>query len=376
MEFLYLLLLLVLAAVAQRRLFHRHAFRHLEYTCSFDRTEAREGDQIQLVETVQNHKLLPLPWLKAEITTSRFLDFAGSQSLVTDETRFVPSFFTVKGYHKVTRSWKVRCLKRGVYPIQKIVLVSTDLLGMESFSRPVAVSSELTVLPKSADLPHTFQSAQKMSGEILVRRHLLEDPFLIAGVREYTPRDPLNRIHWPATAKAGRLMVHNNLFTADQNLLVILNMQSRPYETRTVIDKEKIETGIRVCAGFFDDTLRTGLPVRFAVNAGLQKDGAPIVTNEYHGAEHVLDLMRLLARLRMESTDPFPSFLNGTCHHLTASDVVIVTAYLSEEIYQFARERQRTGAHVKIIYPSRITDEAIPEDCEVYGYREEVAYNG
>lgn len=371
MEFLYIVLLLLAAAFLQRLIYTRHAFRRLDYTCRFDRTEASEGEELKLVETVQNRKLLPLPWLKAEITASEALQFAGSQSLITDGTRFVPSFFTMKGYHKVVRSWNVTCLKRGVYPIQKVVLVSTDLIGLGTLSQPVAVSSELTVLPKPADLPNTFQSAQRMNGEILVRRHLLDDPFLIAGVREYAPRDPLNRIHWPATAKAGRLMVHNNLFTADQNLLVILNMQSRPYETRKVIDEEKVEIGIRACAGLFDDTLRSGLPVRFAVNAGIGSGKAGIVTNEYHGAEHIHDLMRTLAKLRLESSDPFPVFLNGVCSRLTASDIVIVTSYLSETLYRFARERQAGGAHVKLIYTSRITDEVIPGDCEVYGYAKE-----
>src|SRR5262249_48196638 len=34
---------------------------------------------------------------------------------------------------------------------------------------------------------------------------LFEDPSRIAGIREYQAGDPLNRVHWPSTARTGQL---------------------------------------------------------------------------------------------------------------------------------------------------------------------------
>ena len=113
MEFLYVILLIAAVAAAQALVYKKRAFQGLEYDCVFDQQEVSEGDEIKLVETVSNRKLLPLPWLRSELTTSMYLDFAGSQSLIADETRFVPSFFMMRGFRRTVRSWNVHCSKRG-----------------------------------------------------------------------------------------------------------------------------------------------------------------------------------------------------------------------------------------------------------------------
>ena len=69
MTMLLAVVVLIAAAVAlQGMVIRRFAFRHLTYTCRFSTQEATEGDEITLIEEVENRGLLPLPWLKAEIT--------------------------------------------------------------------------------------------------------------------------------------------------------------------------------------------------------------------------------------------------------------------------------------------------------------------
>ena len=368
MNFVYVLILIAVIVRVLFAVYQKNAFKNFDYECYFDKSEVSEGDEVDLIEIVTNRKLMPLPWLKSEITTSKWLDFAGSQSLVTEETRFVPSFFMMKSFHKTVRRWHVKCLKRGVFTIDRVILVTTDLFGIASRSNTYHVNASLTVLPAGADLSADFDAAQKLSGDVIVRRHYIDDPFYRAGIKEYSPRDPINRIHWPATAKTGKLMVHNNQFSADQDLLVILNVQSRDYERDAVIDSEKIENGIRICAGYFEDTLRSGIPVRFAANTSLSGDRNAVITNSFHGAEHVGDLMQTLARIPLQSSDTFQIFLSGACRELTASDIVIVTSWLGEPIYHYARSKREAGSQVKIIYTTLLTDEYVPDDCAVFGY--------
>ena len=94
MEIAVVLLLLVLVLGGQVLLFSKYLFRNFRYRCSFDRQEVFEGEQIQMVETVLNGKALPIPYLRADIVTSRFLEFADTESSLTDETRFVPVSYT------------------------------------------------------------------------------------------------------------------------------------------------------------------------------------------------------------------------------------------------------------------------------------------
>ncbi|MDD2955416.1 MAG: DUF58 domain-containing protein [Oscillospiraceae bacterium] len=365
MEILVLIVLIAAVVVGQMALYGRRVFRHLEYGCRLDREEAREGDEIEILETVSNRKWLPVPWLKSEITTSRWLDFAGAQSVVTDKTRFVPSFFMVRSYQRVQRAWKVKCLKRGVFSLQSVVLVASDLLGMSSFSQPVELDSEITVLPGELDAAAEFSAPRHLFGEFSVRRNLLADPFFIAGVREYAQGDPMNRIHWAATARERRLMVYQNEYTAQQSAAVILNIQSREFESREVIDAPAVEDAIRVCAWLFREIAGTGVPLRFLANGPVEPGGRePVVSEEYFGEEHIHDLLVVLARLQLRSTQAFPEFLAEWYDGVAASNIFLVTAYLNEEILNFARDKAPAGVRVRV-FVTNVLDQA-PEDVEVY----------
>lgn len=370
MEILVMLLLIGAAAVGQMLLYAGRVFRHLEYSCQLSREEAEEGEEIEILETVVNRKWLPLPWLKSEITTACWLDFAGAQSVVTDKTRFVPSFFMVKSYQRVQRAWKVKCLKRGVFRLQSAVLVASDLLGMSTLSQPVEVDSQILVLPGEIDVPARFSSPRHMFGEFPVRRNLLPDPFFIAGVREYALGDPMNRIHWAASARLQKLMVYQNEYTAQQSAAVLLNIQSREFESREVIDAPAVEDAIRVCAWLFREVAGQGVPLRFIANGPVEaKSRVPVVSEEYFGPEHVHDLLVILARLELMSTQPFGDFLAEMYDGITASNIFLVTAYINEQILDFAREKARGGAQVKI-FVSAVLDE-VPQDVEVYCLKDE-----
>ena len=129
MEVVALALVCLLAVWLENVLYRKNAFKGLSYRCYLSRSQVFEGEEIELIEEIENRKWLPLPWFKSEITVSRWLEFAGAQSQLTDRQRFVPSFFMLKSYQRVSRRWKVRCLKRGEYSVEQIVLVTTDLLG-------------------------------------------------------------------------------------------------------------------------------------------------------------------------------------------------------------------------------------------------------
>lgn len=366
MEFLALILILFLVIWLEQMVFSRHSLENLDYCCVLSTEEAEEGEEIELIETISNRKWLPVPWLKSEITTSKWLDFAGAQSIVTDKTRFVPSFFMIKSFQKVERKWHVKCLKRGEFNIQRVGLVSTDILGHMSLSRAVEVDSQVMVLPKGIDLETLFISPKYLNGDVVVRKNLLTDPFYRAGVREYVPGDSFHQIHWTATAREGNLMVHQNDFTASQSLTVVLNMQSRPFENAEVTDAETVENCIRVCASIFENTVAEQIPVRFMCNASTNQQRISTASGEYFGAQHVHELRRTLAKLQLRSTDDFVVYLNERFADIHTSDAVLVTPYINEGICDFVRAKQLQGTKVKLFVVGRSNSSDLPADCEVY----------
>lgn len=363
MEILIILILTGVLWRLQSFVYRRYGLKHVEYNSYLSATEAYEGDEIELVEEIVNRKALPLPWLKSEITTSKWLSFAGSQSAVTDQTRFVPSFFMLRGHQKVTRRWKVTCLRYGEHPIVKTALVTGDLLGNVVLSKPAAIESCITVLPRPRPMEELALASRHSVGELVVRRRFLADPFLRCGVREYGEFDPLSHVNWLASAKEKKLMVHQFDATAQQKLAVILNIQTNPGGVWGYVNRVVADRGVRACAACFDSTLASGIPVRFLANASTSDgdEASTVCTAEAWGRAHVLELLRVLARLRLKVVQDFAVFLQEKVRELEATDLVVVTACVEEALLGFSREAQERGVSVKILLITPPTRPISPE---------------
>lgn len=364
MELIVLLLLVTVFFWAENQVYKRMWHKNLRYECRFSHDEVYEGDEIELIETVTNAKLLPLTWAKAEINTSRWLAFAGSQSVITGDARFVPSFFVLKSKHRVTRRWKVRCLRRGNYTIDRIVLITTDLFGQQSFSLPVDIGIHLTVLPKPHDTDESLFSQSGLTGEVIVPRRLFTDPFFVNGVREYTVYDSANRIHWAATAKNDRIMVRSNDSTSDQTVTILMNMQTRPDEGPFITSAEDLEHGISAAATVLTETTALGIGTRLVANGG-QADGAPLFTGTGAGEEYGLELLRVLAGMQLTKSENFFNFSEQVMSRDRTSDLIMISAYLDDEIIAFARKIQNSGVYVKLLLTRTTDADQIPDDLQV-----------
>lgn len=366
-------LLLIFAAVLglQAYVFGRFCFYKLDYRCEFSVPEAHEGDNIYLIETVYNCKLLPVPWLKVDIHSSRWLDFAGSCSVVSQEGRRVTSSFLLKSYQRTTRKWKLKCLKRGVFTTENVTLVSGDLLNYRVVSEPMAVNARLMVYPEIIDLEEIFEPVNLLQGDRIVKRWIVDDPFMVAGAREYTAGDPLRRVHWTATARAGKLMVKKNDFTSWHGRTVLLNMQSVLYEYEDTVDKEMAELGIKTAATLLDRALKEGTAVRFITN-GCTSAGTkdPIITGEAADRGHFTELFKMLARLMMKNVMDFETLLDEVMPEMENTEVAIVTAYLSRRICEQADLLGQAGNAVSIYLLDEVYEGGMkPETDGLYIYK-------
>jgi len=378
MDVIALVIILLLALWFQMLIFSSRVFRRLEYRCEFSVKEAHEGDSIYLVETVYNGKLLPVPWLKVDIHSSRWLDFAGTCSAISQDSRRVTSSFILKSYQQTTRRWKLQCLKRGVFNTENVTLVSGDLLNFSVVSIPVAVNASLMVYPEIIDLDEMFVPVSLLQSDRTVNRWIIDDPFIIAGARDYAPGDPLNRVHWPLTARTGKLMVKKNEFTSQRSLTVLLNMQSQLYEYSDTINKRMAELGIKVAATLFDRALRDGTPVRFGTNGCILPEAKrAIFTEEAADKDHISELFKILARLLMKNVKDFEGLLDDALASLENTEVVMVTAYLSKRICEQADTLADAGNTVSIILLDTVFEGRVkPQKADIYVLADRGLLNG
>ena len=101
--------------------------------------------------------------------------------------------------------YKVECLQRGYYQIGPLVLESGDLFGLHRRFRVDTEPHFLWSIRRSSPLEGYELASRRPIGEVLLTHRLYEDPTRIAGVRPYEAGDPLNRVHWRATARTGTL---------------------------------------------------------------------------------------------------------------------------------------------------------------------------
>jgi uncharacterized protein (DUF58 family) len=76
--------------------------------------------------------------------------------------------------------------------------------------RVVSAPHCVLVYPKVVPLEGYDIASRRPVGEVRLSHRLFEDPTRIAGVRPYQTGDPLNRIHWRATARTGQL--HSKMY--------------------------------------------------------------------------------------------------------------------------------------------------------------------
>jgi uncharacterized protein (DUF58 family) len=91
----------------------------------------------------------------------------------------------------------------------------------------------LMVLPKVIPLPRYDFASQRPIGEVNAAHRLFEDPTRNAGVRPYQVGDPLQRVHWRATARTGELQcrVFDPTTLAGATILVDFHKDGYPYRS-------------------------------------------------------------------------------------------------------------------------------------------------
>src|SRR5699024_939189 len=134
------------------------------------------------------------------------------------------SLFSLMPYTGIKRRHKIKCNKRGFYSLKSAAVTSGELFGVQDVSKTLQFGVQLIVYPKLLPIDKVPLPSHSCLCDITIRRWIVDDLFIISGVREYSYGDSLNKVNWKATARVGSLQVHNNDFTAKPNILIYLNV--------------------------------------------------------------------------------------------------------------------------------------------------------
>jgi uncharacterized protein (DUF58 family) len=349
---LYVLAVIGALLLGQAVLLRRFALRALTYSRSFSRAAAFAGDSVEMIEVLRNQKPLPLPWLRAESHMSPCLQFGEidrEDALHEISDTHHRSVFFLAPFSQVTRTQSVRLLRRGQYHVGSVSLTAGDLFGLASQSKQLETGAAISVYPRLFDPAEMDVPSTQWQGDWLVKRWIVPDPFLVAGIREWRHGDAQRDVHWGATARTGLLQVKAHDYTANPKLFIILNVQKDELQWGDLMEYEQdtIERGISLAATVCLRALQGGLEAGFAANAPMDSaEGTTILLPaRYAGRDR--DILEAMARLRILRTRGFFTFL-ADFTQLTGVDILILCSYDSQLIQEQMKMLRLRGNSVTL----------------------------
>jgi len=129
----------------------------------------------------------------------------------------------------VSRTWLTR---RGRFSLGPTTLTTRDYFGLFKTVRQFPAQEFITVLPAIYEVTSFPYLPGLLSGGQVIRRKSMDVTPHASTVREYIPGDPLKRIHWPSTARRGRIMVKEFDQDPQSEMWILLDVQSRVHAER------------------------------------------------------------------------------------------------------------------------------------------------
>ena len=326
------------------------SLRQLRCKRSLSCTTAFAGESGEMIEVVGNHSPFIIPWLRLESYLSPYLKLGKQDSVQSLHETFYASLFTLMPYQQIRRTHHIRFLRRGVYELGSASLTSGDILNVFRFGLSLEDSVQVLVFPRLLDADQIPPVLSQQMGELSRRRQLMEDPFLVRGIRAYQPGDPFRDIHWPATARVGQAQLRLHDYSARTRLLVVLNVQGEDMQWQDKLEdrmEETMEYALSLAATECMQALDSGLCAGFAANTSTQDDRETTLMLPSDGSAVREAILTTLARLHTTRHQHFPHFLKELGVH-SGLDILVLSCYGNEEIRQACQALAGRGTRVTL----------------------------
>jgi len=185
----------VLLVMILSRLTIEICLRGFECEREISRAEAVIGERAEVILTVRNKGLLPIPWVLVEDLLPDKMPTAGECA----------KLLTLMPGQEEKLLYNVTLNRRGYHQVGPVMIEAGDLFGFFRRYKTGPAKQYVTVYPSVQSIMEYDIATRRPLGAVKVSNRIFEDPTRIVGVREYMRGDPLNRIHWKTTARTGVL---------------------------------------------------------------------------------------------------------------------------------------------------------------------------
>lgn len=347
----------LLAVMLISRLLSRAWAQNLSAVRECNRYAANIGDTVAVVITVRNEGRLPVAWVLVEDLLPRRALAHNPPMLRVEGTRMRLAMLRANG--ALTMLYQLRLTHRGYFQIGPLVLETGDLFGLHRRYRVLTSPTFLLVYPEAVPLEGYDVASRRPIGEVRMTHRLYEDPTRIAGVRQYQAGDPLNRVHWRATARTGAL--HSKVYEPSTvaGATILLDFHQAAYDPRH--EPYRSELAVTAAASVASALYHMGQQVGLVTNGRdaadrIRRDGwdadhrsrkaarqaaemlersdrlQPLIVPTRRGPEQLMRILETLARVELTDGLDFPHLILETASRLPrdATAVAILPSIRTE----------------------------------------------
>jgi uncharacterized protein (DUF58 family) len=365
----------LLAMMLLSRFLARQWIDGLAATRAASRATAEIGDKLAVVVTLRNTGRLPVPWIIWEDSLPRDALRQRPPRIKVERRRLGIVRLPSRGEQALM--YQVTFLMRGYYQVGPLLVESGDLFGLHRRYRVLTQPHFVLVYPKVVQLQGYDISSRRPIGEVRLTHRLFEDPTRVFGVRPYLQGDPLNRIHWKATARTGEL--HSRIFEPSTvaGATILLDFHRERYTPQG--EPHRSETAVMAAVAVANAVCQLGQQVGLITNAcdaadRIREEGhrrefttrtvaqssvsmqeasdrlRPVQVETRRGADQFSRILTTLARAELTDGLTLPQLVTETAGHIPRdATVVAILPDVSEETAIALGNLRRQGFAVTAI---------------------------
>ncbi len=294
-------LILVLAAVS--KYWTKYSLSRVEYQHTLSSHHAFTGEEVQFTTSLTNRKFLPLPWIQvADEMPSEARPLQGKTMPAPYPGRVVLSSLLSMGwYHRVIRTYTLRCVHRGLFYFGPVRIRSGDIFGMSSTDMRMERDLLLTVYPRVLPLVVSRLPAWEPYGNVRVRRTIIDDVTRPVGSRDYVVGDSLRHVHWKSTARLGRLQTRVFDASTTANFVLFFGVRTMDPPLQGAIP-HLLEMGVLTATALANDALERGYPVGVYVNQTSRLTSQLLEVRPVRYSEQFTHILEVMAQVHPEES--------------------------------------------------------------------------
>ena len=338
----------LLAVMIVSRILARTWIESLSASRECNRVSANIGESVAVVVNVANSGALPIGWVLLEDVLPRGALRHNPPKLRVNGSRLKLMMLWAGG--RKTMFYQLECLGRGYFQIGPLVLETGDLFGLHRRYKVGTSPHFVLVYPEVVALEGFDIASRRPIGEVRMMHRLFEDPTRIAGVRPYEAGDPLNRVHWRATARTGKL--HSKIYEPSSitGATVVVEFNQAAFDPRH--EPVRSELAVTAAASLANAVYHMGQQVGLVTNGrdaadrirqqGWEEDPRtrnaarataamlessdrlePLVVRTQRGPEQLMRILETLARVELTDGFDFAQLIIETASRMPRDATVI-----------------------------------------------------